>query len=111
VSSLSLSKAARTYVSKTYHLLPHQVLAAEQLSLRNRLEDKRSEKQKLLQQLELTDERQEFHYLLKKELPKLDQMIERLSNELQRISTEQSKRLKDHTDSHNRKWHPRPEAD
>jgi len=109
--SLTLTKANRLHTCKSFHLLPHQLLAAEQVSLRNRLDDALDERIALLQQLEATEERQEFNHLLKKELPKLDRLIQRLTDELQRISSEYSKELQSHLDSHNRKWHPRPEAD
>ncbi len=109
--SLTLTKANRLHTCKTFHLLPHQLLAAEQVSLRNRLDDALDERTALLQKLEVSEERQEFNHLLKKELPKLDKLIQRLTDELQRISSEYSKELKSHLDSHNRKWHPGPKAD
>ena len=101
---LTLSKATRTYICRSFHLQLHELLAAEQVSLRNRLEDARNERQQLLQQIELTEERQEFNHLLKKELPKLDRLIERLTNELQRISNEHSKELTKQLDKQNSKW-------
>ena len=64
-TSLSLTKATRLHTCKTFHLLPHQLLAAEQVSLRNRLEDALDERTALLLQLEQTEERQEFNHLLK----------------------------------------------
>ena len=103
---LTLTKATRLHTCKTFHLLPHQLLAAEQVSLRNRLDDALDERTALLLQLEKTEERQEFNHILKKELPKLDKLIQRLTDELQRISSDYSKELKTHLDSHNRKWNP-----
>ena len=94
---LRLTKSTRIHICKTFHLLPHQLLAAEQTSLRNRLEDTKEERLRLLQQLEDTEDRQEFNHLLKKELPKLDRLIERLTNELQRLQADYSTELQKHT--------------
>ncbi len=94
--ALRLSKATRSHLCKTFHLLPNQLLAAEQTSLRNRLEDTKEERLRLLQQLEETNDRQELNHLLKKELPKNDRLIERLTNELQRLQTEHSEELQKH---------------
>ena len=95
--ALRLSKATRTHLCRSFHLLPHQLLAAEQTSLMNRLEDTKEERLQLLQQLEETNDRQEFNHLLKKELPKLDRLIERLTNELQRLQADYSTELQKHT--------------
>ena len=95
--ALRLSKATRTHLCRSFHLLPHQLLAAEQTSLMNRLEDTKEERLQLLQQLEETNDRQEFNHLLKKELPKLDRLIERLTNELHRLSNDYSTELQKHT--------------
>jgi predicted RNase H-like nuclease (RuvC/YqgF family) len=95
--TLRLSKATRTHLCKTFHLLPHQLLAAEQTSLRNRLEDTKEERLRLLQQIDETEDRQGFNHLLKKELPKIDRLIERLTNELYRLSNDYSTELQKHT--------------
>ena len=73
---------------RTYHLLPHQVLAAEQLSLRNRLEDLQQQRTLIQQQLESVSERGEFNHLLKTELPQINNLIDRITNELHRLSIE-----------------------
>ena len=95
--ALRLTKSSRNHICKTFHLLPHQLLAAEQTSLRNRLEDTKEERLRLLQQIEDTEDRQEFNHLLKKELPKLDRLIERLTNEVHRLSNDYSTELQKHT--------------
>jgi len=86
--SIRLTKATRKHMCRTYHLLPHQVLEAEQISIRNRLIDTETKRQQLLQQLEEVNGRSEFTHLLKTKLPQLNHLIERLTNELHRISRE-----------------------
>ncbi len=63
----------------------------------NRLEDTKEERLRLLQQIEDTEDRQEFNHLLKKELPKIDRLIERLTNELHRLFSDYSTELQKHT--------------
>lgn len=108
---LTLTKATRRYACKAFHLLPHQVLGAELVSLRNRLEDATEKRSELLQVIEATQDRQEFNHLLKKELPKIERLIERLNNELKLTNDEYTKELQDHLDQVNAKHRPRPQAD
>jgi hypothetical protein len=94
--SLRLTKATRKNIEKNFHLLPHEVLGIEQRSLSDRLKDQTDLRNKLLQELEETNDRQQFTYLLKVELPKIDKLIERMTNELECIRYEHSKELQSH---------------
>ena len=94
--SLRLTKATRKNIAKNFHLLPHEVLGIEQRSLSDRLKDQTDLRNKLLQELDETNDRQQFNHLLKVELPKIERMIERMTNELDRIHYEHSKELQSH---------------
>jgi hypothetical protein len=101
--SLRLTKASRKRIEKDFHLLPHEVLGIEQKSLSDRLKDQTVLRNQLLKELEETNDRQQFTYLLKVELPKIDKLIERMTNELERIRYEHSKELKAHLDQNLRR--------
>jgi hypothetical protein len=101
--SLRLTKATRKNIEKNFHLLPHEVLGIEQRSLSDRLKDQTDLRNQLLKELETTNDRQQFTYLLKVELPKIDKLIERMTNELDRIHYEHSKELKAHLDQNLRR--------
>ena len=85
---LRLTKKMRTYIYKTYHLFPHEVIGAEIKSMQLRLQDliKLREEQKQL--LEATDERQTFHKTLKTDLPATEQLITRLEDEIKQAKKE-----------------------
>jgi predicted RNase H-like nuclease (RuvC/YqgF family) len=95
-NSLRLTKATRHNICASFHLLPHQLIGAEITSLSDRLKDTKAKKELLTKEIEHTKDRQHFKYLLQTELPKLERLIERLANELQRAHSEHHYELSAH---------------
>jgi hypothetical protein len=85
---LRLTKKTRTYIYKTYHLYPHEVIGAEIRSMQLRLEDALKLRDQQKQLLESTEERQIFHKTLKTDLPAIEQLITRLEEEIKRATKE-----------------------
>jgi hypothetical protein len=85
---LRLTKKMRTYIYKTYHLFPHEVIGAEIKSMQLRLEDAIKLRDQQKQLLESTDERQTFHKTLKTDLPATEQLISRLQQEIKQATKE-----------------------
>ncbi len=85
---LRLTKKTRTYIYKTYHLFPHEVIGAEIRSMQLRLDEaiKLRDQQKKL--LEATDDRETFHKTLKTDLPATEQLITRLEEEIKQATKE-----------------------
>jgi CDP-glycerol glycerophosphotransferase (TagB/SpsB family) len=94
--SLRLTKAIRKNIEKNFHLLPHEVLGIEQRSLSDRLKDQTDLRTKLFNEMEATNDRQQFTYLLKVELPRIDKLIERMTNEIKRLNHDISYELNLH---------------
>ncbi|MBW0165959.1 MAG: hypothetical protein KXJ49_00490 [Vulcanococcus sp.] len=78
---LRLTKKVRTYLYKTYHLFPHQVIGAEIKSMQLRLEDANKLRDQQKHLLESMEERQTFHKTLKTDLPATEKLIARLQEE------------------------------
>lgn len=97
-TNLRLTKATRKNIEKNFHLLPHEVLGIEHRSLSDRLKDQTDLRTKLFNEMEGTNDRQQFTYLLKVELPRIDKLIERMTNELNGIQNEHSQELQAHLD-------------
>lgn len=85
---LLLTKKVRTYIYKTYHLFPHEVVGAEIKSMQLRLEDAIKLRDQQKQLLESTEERQTFHKTLKTDLPATEQLITRLEDEIKQATKE-----------------------
>ena len=85
---LRLTKKMRTYIYKTYHLFPHEVIGAEIKSMQLRLQDLIKLRDQQKQLLESTEERQAFHKILKSDLPATEQLIEHLEEEIKRATKE-----------------------
>ena len=85
---LRLTKKTRTYIYKTYHLFPHEVIGAEIRSMQLRLDEaiKLRDQQKKL--LEATDDRETFHKTLKTDLTATEQLITRLEEEITQATKE-----------------------
>ena len=95
---LRLTKKTRTYIYKTYHLFPHEVIGAEIKSMQLRLEDAIKLRDQQEQLLEATYDRQTFHKILKTDLPATEKLIARLQEEIKQATKEfqaqQSKALR-----------------
>jgi hypothetical protein len=78
----------RTYIYKTYHLFPHEVIGAEIKSMQLRLQDliKLREEQKQL--LDSSEDRQTFHKTHKTDLPATEKLIARLQEEIKQATKE-----------------------
>jgi hypothetical protein len=85
---LRLTKKTRTYIYKTYHLFPHEVIGAEIKSMQLRLDDAIKLRDQQKQLLESTEERQTFHKTLKTDLPATEQLITRLQEEIKQATKE-----------------------
>jgi hypothetical protein len=85
---LRLTKKTRTYIYKTYHLFPHEVIGAEIKSMQLRLDDALKLRDEQKQLLESTEERQTFHKTLKSDLPATEHLIVRLQEEIKQATKE-----------------------
>ena len=85
---LRLTKKTRTYIYKTYHLFPHEVIGAEIKSMQLRLEDAIKLRDQQQQLLDSTEERQTFHKTLKTDLPATEKRISRLQDEIKQATKE-----------------------
>ena len=85
---IRLTKKTRTYIYKTYHLFPHEVIGAEIKSMQLRLEDAIKLRDQQKQLLEATEDRQTFHKTLKTDLPATEQLITRLQEEIKQATKE-----------------------
>ena len=95
-TNLRLTKATRRNIIKSFQLLPHQVLEMERHSLKLRLEDAEKEEQQLMALIEATNGQRDFKHLVKTELPKLQRLIERMTNEIKRLTHDISYELNLH---------------
>lgn len=84
-TNLRLTKAIRQHIIKNFELLPHEVLEMERQSLSLRLQDAQHKEKELLSLIDTTNSRREFKHLLKTELPKLQHLISRIKNELEKL--------------------------
>jgi hypothetical protein len=76
----------RTYMHRTYHLFPHEVIGAEIKQLRLEEAIKLRDQQKQL--LDSTENRQAFHKTLKTDLHATEKLIARLQEEIMQATKE-----------------------
>lgn len=74
--SLPLTKTARANVFNRCHLLPHQVIGSESISLPDRSMDARPNKELLIKEVQHAKDWQQFKCLLQTELIRLEQLID-----------------------------------
>ena len=83
-----LTKKARAYIYKAYHLFPHEVIGAEIKSMQLRLEYLLKLREEQKQLLEATDDGQTFYKTFKTDPVATEQEIIRLEDEIMRATKE-----------------------